>query len=147
MELSATETLGAIATSCNCAPIMAANFCLALAISPIQISYQACAPHSFHVSMNCARPCIDRFERAHNELLFRYVFRCKIGNSERYDSNSACSMKTGAGYCNLDSLMVIAYLLLQGNIDRLFALYRCSPIIETLFFILPLILQSCYSSY
>src|SRR5437588_388340 len=32
MELSATETLGAIATSCNCAPIMAANFCLALAI-------------------------------------------------------------------------------------------------------------------
>src|SRR2546423_15096287 len=137
MELSATEMLGAIATSCNCAPIMAANFCLALAVSPIQISYQACAPHSFHISMNCARTCIDRFERAPNEQLFRYVFRCGIGNSERYASNSGGSLATGAGYCTPDTSMDIENLVLHGNTDRLFALYRRAPFFDTRVLISP----------
>src|SRR3989440_7096641 len=111
MELSATETLGAIATSCNCAPIMAANFCLALAISPIQISYQACAPHSFHISKNCAMPCMDRFESAPSEQLFIYVLRCRIGNSDLYATSSGCSMATGAGYGSRGSLIVMANML------------------------------------
>src|SRR5216684_969381 len=116
MELSATETLGAIATSWSCAPMMVANFCRALAISPIQISYHACAPHSFHISMYCANPCMERFERAPNEQLFMYVLRCSIGNSDRYATRSGCSIAAGAGYCILDSLMVMLRLLLQVTV-------------------------------
>src|SRR5258708_34941974 len=112
MELRATETLGAIGTSCSWAPMILANFWRALAISPIQISYQACAPHSFHISKNCAMPCIDRFESAPSEQLFIYVLRCRIGNSDLYATSSGCSIATGAGYGSLGSLIVMANMLL-----------------------------------
>src|SRR2546428_8761312 len=117
MELSATEALGTMATSYSCAPIMVANFCRALAISPIQISYHACAPHSFHISMNCSRPRIDRCERAPREQLFKYVFRCSMGNSERYANSSGCSMAVRTGDCILDSFIVNFCLLLQAPLS------------------------------
>src|SRR5260221_7591266 len=101
-----------MATSWSCAPIILANFSRTLAISPIQISYHACAPHSLHISMNCASPCIERCESAPSEQLFKYVLRCKIGNSERYATSSGCSIATGAVFCILDSLVVIGRLLL-----------------------------------
>src|SRR5258708_16166659 len=101
-----------MATSWTCAPIILANFLRTLAISPNQISYQASAHNSFHISINSAIPCIARFERAPSEQLFKYVLRCKIGNSERYATSSGCSIATGAGLCILDSLVVIRSLLL-----------------------------------
>src|SRR5579863_3689896 len=89
-----------------------ANFSRTLAISPSHISYQACAPHSFHISMNVASPCIERLESAPSEQLFKYVLRCKMGNSARYAISSGCSMALGAGKFFRDPAVVMANVLL-----------------------------------